>query len=143
MLKLTYTSTGVTLERSVEPLEVAVRRRMMLGLRMGQPLGMEPTSVSLMVNRSIPGLKALISAVASAPASTLRLVQKEAAPAEIQQVEIQQVEMQQVEMQLQGYWLAQQEPLGEGIFMMNLDPTLEGHLVNIWQASQQDASCCS
>jgi hypothetical protein len=138
MLKLTYTSTGVTLERSVEPLEVAVRRRMMLGLSMGQPLGMEPTSVSLMVNRSIPALKALISAVASAPASTLRLVQKEAA-----QVEMQQVEMQQVEMQLQGYWLAQQEPFGEGVFMMNLDPTLEGHLVNIWQASQQDASCCS
>lgn len=128
MLKLTYTSTGVTLERSVESLEVAVRRRMLLGLRMGQPLGMEPTSVSLMVNRSVPALKALISAIASAPASTLRLVQKEAA---------------QVEMQLQGYWLAQQEPLGEGVFMMNLDPTLEGHLVNIWQASQQDASCCS
>jgi hypothetical protein len=133
MLKLTYTSTGVVLERSVEPLEVAVRRRMMLGLRMGQPLGIEPTSVSLMVNRSVPELKALISAVASAPASTLRLVQREAA----------HVEMQQVEMQLQGYWLAQQEPLGEGVFMMNLDPTLEGHLVNIWQASQQDASCCS
>jgi hypothetical protein len=138
MLKLTYTSTGVILERSVEPLEVAVRRRIMLGLRMGQPLGMEPTSVSLMVNRSVPALKALISAVASAPASTLRLVQKEAA-----QVETQQVETQQVEMQLQGYWLAQQEPVGEGVFMMNLDPTLEGHLVNIWQASQQDASCCS
>ncbi len=138
MLKLTYTSTGVTLERSVEPLEVAVRHRMMLGLSTGQPLGMEPTSVSLMINRSIPALKALISAVASTPASTLRLVQKEAAPAEMQQAEIQQVEMQ-----LQGYWLAQQEPLGEGVFMMNLDPTLEGHLVNIWQASQQDASCYS
>jgi hypothetical protein len=127
MLKLTYTSTGVTLERSVESLDVAIRRRVLLGLSMGQPLGLEPTSISLMVNRSVPALKALMSAVASAPASTLRLVQKTA----------------QVEMQLQGYWLAQPEPLGEGIFMMNLDPTLEGHLVNIWQASQQDASCCS
>jgi hypothetical protein len=128
MLKLTYTSTGVTLERSVEPLEVAMRQRVMLGLRMGQPLGMEPTSVSLMVNRSVPALRALMSAVASAPAASLRLIQKEAA---------------QVEMQLQGYWLAQQESLGEGVFMMNLDPTLEGHMVSIWQASQQDASCCS
>jgi hypothetical protein len=127
MLKLTYTSTGVTLERSVESLEIAVRRRVLLGISMGQPLGMEPTSISLMVNRSIPALKALMSAVASAPDSTLRLVQRAA----------------QVEMQLQGYWLAQQEALGEGVFMMNLDPTLEGHLVNIWQASQQDASCCS
>jgi hypothetical protein len=128
MLKLTYTSTGVTLERSVEPLEVAVRRRIMLGLSMGKPLGLEPTSVSLMVNRSVPALKALSDAVSNAQVSTLRLVQREAA---------------QVEMQLQGYWLAQQEILGEGVFMMNLDPTLEGHLVNIWQASQQDASCCS
>jgi hypothetical protein len=127
MLKLTYTSTGVTLERSVESLEVAVRRRVMVGLSAGQPLGMEPTSISLMVNRSIPALKALMSAVASAPATTLQLVQKAA----------------QVEMQLQGYWLAQQDTLGEGIFMTNLDPTLESHLVNIWQASQQDASCCS
>jgi hypothetical protein len=127
MLKLTYTSTGVTLERSVESLDVVMRRRILLGLRMGQPLGMEPTSVSLMVNRSVPALKALMNAVASAPASTLRLVPR----------------MAQVEMQLQGYWLAQQEPLGEGIFMMNLDSTLENHLVNIWQASQQDASCCS
>jgi hypothetical protein len=128
MLKLTYTSTGVTLERSVESLEVAVRRRVMLGLRMGNPLGLEPTSISLMANRSIPALMALISAVSAAPASTLRLVQRESA---------------QVEMQLQGYWLAQQEAVGEGIFMTNLDPTLESHLVNIWQASQQDASCCS
>ncbi len=127
MLKLTYTSTGVTLERSVESLEVAVRRRVMLGLSMGQPLGMEPTSVSLMANRSVPALKSLVSAVAIAPASSLRLIQRAA----------------QVEMQLQGYWLAQQETLGEGVFMMNLDPTLEDHLVNIWQASQQDASCCS
>ena len=128
MLKLTYTSTGVILERSVESLEVAVRRRVLLSLSMGEPLGLEPTSVSLMVDRSVPMLKTLMTAISDNPASTLKLVQRETA---------------QVEMQLQGYWLARQEIPGEGVFMMNLDPALEGHLVKIWQASQQDASCYS
>jgi hypothetical protein len=82
----------------------------------------------LMVDRSVPMLKTLMTAISDTPASTLKLVQRETA---------------QVEMQLQGYWLARQEIPGEGVFMMNLDPALEGHLVKIWQASQQDASCYS
>lgn len=129
MLKLTYTSTGVTLERSAESLDMAIRRRVLLGLSQGQPLGLEPTSISLRVNRSVPALKDLIREASTATTSALRLVPQEAA--------------QQVEMHLEGYWLAQQEPVGEGVFMMNLDPKLEGHLVNVWQTSQQDASCCS
>lgn len=128
MLKLTYTSTGVTLERSVESLELAMRRRVLLSLSLGEPLGLEPTSISLMVNRSAPTLKTLIAAISDAPTSALRLVQKGAV---------------QVEMQLQGYWLAQQEQPGQGVFMMACDPAVEGHLVKIWQVSQQDASCCS
>jgi hypothetical protein len=133
MLKLTYTSTGVTLERSVESFEVTLRRRVLLGLRIGEPVGLEPTSISLRVSRSLPAVQGLMGAIAThqesvdIPTHTLQLIQKEAA---------------QVEMRLQGYWLAQQENPGEGIFFLNLEPILEGHLVNIWQASHQDASCC-
>ncbi len=127
MLKLTYTSTGVTLERSVESLEAAMRRRVLLSLSVGEPLGLEPTSISLMVNRSLPKLKTLMKAISEVSASSLKLVHKEAA---------------QVEMQLQGYWLSQQDP-GEGVFMTNLDSGVEGHLVEVWRASQQDVSCCS
>ncbi|WP_404788134.1 alr0857 family protein [Altericista sp. CCNU0014] len=134
MLKLTYTSTGVTLERSVESFEATIRRRVLLGLRIGEPVGLEPTSVSLLVDDSLPALKGLMGAVAAhqesaqTPTNVLELIQKGAA---------------QVEMRLQGYWLAQQKNPGEGIFFMNADPVLEGYLVNIWQASHQDASCCS
>jgi hypothetical protein len=128
MLKLTYTSTGVILERSVESFEATLRRRVLLGLRIGEPVGLEPTSISLRVSRSLPALQGLMGEIADIPTHTLQLIQKEAA---------------QVEMRLQGYWLAQQENPGEGIFLLNLEPILEGHLVNIWQASHQDASCCS
>jgi hypothetical protein len=128
MLKLTYTSTGVTLERSVESFEATIRRRVLLGLRIGEPVGLEPTSISLLVDHSLPALKGLMGAIAQTPTNALELVRKGAA---------------QVEMRLQGYWLAQQENPGEGIFLMNADPVLEGYLVNIWQASHQDASCCS
>jgi hypothetical protein len=128
MLKLTYTSTGVTLERSVESFEAAIRQRVLFGLRIGEPVGLEPTSISLLVSHSLPALKGLMGVVAQTPTHALELIQKEAA---------------QVEMRLKGYWLAQQENSGEGIFFMNVEPIIEGYLVNIWQSSHQDASCCS
>jgi hypothetical protein len=128
MLKLTYTSTGVTLERSVESFEAAIRQRVLLGLRIGEPVGLEPTSISLLVSHSLPALKGLMGFIAQSPTNALELIQKGAA---------------QVEMRLKGYWLAQQENPGEGIFFMNTDPALEGHLVKIWQSSHQDVSCCS
>jgi hypothetical protein len=128
MLKLTYTSTGVTLEHSFEPFEATLRRRVLLGLRMGEPLGLEPISVSLLVNPSLPALRSLTGAISRLPTDALRLIQAGA---------------NQVEMQLQGYWLAQPDKPGTGLFFMNFDPDLEMHLVKVWQTSQQDASCCS
>ena len=128
MLKLTYTSTGVTLERSVESFEAAIRQRVLLGLRIGEPVGLEPTSVSLLVSHSLPALNGLMREISQTPTNALELTQKGAA---------------QVEMRLQGYWLAQQENQGEGIFFVNTDPALENHLLKIWQSSHQDASCCS
>lgn len=128
MLKLTYTSTGVTLEHSFEPFEATLRRRVLLGLRMGEPLGLEPISVSLLVSRSLPALRALTGAISRLPTGALQLIQSGA---------------DQVEMQLQGYWLAQPETPGTGMFFMNFDPALEVHLIKIWQTSQQDVSCCS
>ena len=128
MLKLTYTSTGVTLERSVEPFEAVIRQRVLLGMRIGEPVGLEPTSVSLLVSHSLPALKGLMTVIVQTPTNALELIQKGAA---------------QVEMRLKGYWLTQSENPGEGIFLMNAEPVLEGYLVNIWQSSHQDASCCS
>jgi hypothetical protein len=127
MLKLTYTETGVTLERTFESLEAALRRRVFLGLSMGQPLGLEPTSASLLINASLPALKVLTTAIADSSSHALHLIQRGAA---------------QVEMQLQGYWLAGQCG-SEGIFYTNLDPVLESQLVSVWQTSQQDLSCLS
>lgn len=127
MLKITYTSTGATLEHSYESLESIIRRRVLLNLRVGNPLGLEPMSVSLLVSHSLPTLKALVGAIAQTPTQALELIQKGAA---------------QVEMRLQGYWLAQQEKPGEGVFFANFDPDLECHLVKIWRESQQDVSCC-
>jgi hypothetical protein len=127
MLKLTYTETGVTLERTFESLEAALRRRVFLGLSMGQPLGLEPTSASLLINASLPALQALTTAIADSSSHALQLIQRGAA---------------QVEMQLQGYWLAEQYG-SEGVFYTNLDPALESQLVSVWQTSQQDLSCLS
>ncbi len=127
MLKITYTSTGATLEHSCESLEATIRRRVMLNLRVGEPLGLEPTSISLLVNHSVPALKALATAIAQSPTHALQIIQRGAA---------------QVEMQLQGYWLAQPKNPGEGVFFANFDPTLECHLVKIWRTSQEDVSYC-
>lgn len=140
MLKFTYTSTGVILERSVESFEATIRRRVLLGLRLGEPVGLEPTSISLLVSHSLPDLKGLMGAMA-----TLRSQDSHQASAQasVHALELTQKGPAQVEMRLQGYWLAQQENPGEGIFFMNVDPVLEGYLVNIWQSSHLDASCCS
>lgn len=128
MLKLTYTSTGVTLERSVESFEAAIRQRVLLGLRIGEPVGLEPTCISLLVSHSLPALKGLMGEISQTPTHALELIHKGTT---------------QVEMRLQGYWLAQQGNPGVGIFFINTDPALENHLVKIWQSSHQDASCCS
>ncbi len=126
MLKLTYTSTGVTLERSVEFFEVAIRRRVLLGLRIGNPVGLEPTSISLLVKHSLPALKGLRGLITHTPTDALQLVAKGSI---------------QVEIRLKGYWLTQQENFpGEGIFLTNTHPEVEGHLVQIWKSSHQNAS---
>jgi hypothetical protein len=128
MLKLTYTSTGATLERSVESLATALRRRVLLGLRTGEPLLLEPTSVSLLVSHSLPALQQLKTCIATAPTQTVQLIHKSAT---------------QIELQLQGYWLAQPEQVGEGVFYLNLKNDLEDPLVKLWQSTHQDVSCCS
>ena len=128
MLKLTYTSMGVTLERSVEPLATALRRRVLLGLRTGAPLLLEPTSISLLVDHALPALRHLRACIDDAPTQTVQLIHKNAT---------------QIELQLQGYWLAQPEQVGEGIFFPNLNDGLEDPLVELWQSTYQDVSCCS
>jgi len=139
MLKITYTSTGATLEHSCESLESILRRRVLLSLRVGEPIGLEPIAVSLLVGHSLPALKALAGAIAS---SSRAVTHQESAQTPTQALALIQKSAAQVEMRLQGYWLAQQEKPGEGIFFANFDPALEGHLVKIWQESQQDVSCC-
>jgi hypothetical protein len=128
MLKLTYTSTGATLERSVEPLATALRRRVLLGLRTGEPLLLEPTSISLLVSPSLPALQQLETCITTAPTQAVQLIHKSAT---------------QIELQLQGYWLAQSEQVGEGIFYFNLNDDLEDPLVNLWQSTHHDVSCYS
>jgi hypothetical protein len=63
MLKLTYTETGFRLERLAQSLEEWVQGRVILALRVGQSLLVEPSTASFLLPVDLPGLPLLEASV--------------------------------------------------------------------------------
>jgi len=55
MLKLTYTEFGLHLERVTVSLETLVSQRVVLALRMGQTLHVEPSRAAFLLSIEVPG----------------------------------------------------------------------------------------
>jgi len=91
MLKLMYSEAGLQLEQLAQPLERWLSQRLMLSLRAGEQLLIEPCTASLLLPDALPELQALRTTVqtASAPPVTLSPCDAET-----------------VELSLQGTWLS-------------------------------------
>ena len=125
MLKLTYTETGLYLERLVQSLEEWVRARVILSLRVGQKLLIEPSTASFLLPANLPGL-ALLQALAQ--------LEKTAA------VTISLGDAEYVEVSLRGTWLAADRESAEGDFVVVTSDSTESFIFKLWQDSLACAS---
>ncbi|MBV8887386.1 MAG: hypothetical protein JO235_25785 [Chroococcidiopsidaceae cyanobacterium CP_BM_RX_35] len=133
MLKLTYTEMGLHLEWLADSLEVVVEQRVILALRTGQPIHVEPSCASFLLPVDLPGLADLQVAIAQAKTDCIALIP---------------VGHDDVEVNLRGTWLAVATSAHEGIFVTAMSegfqPTagyrLELLVHELWELTQAQES---
>ncbi|MFM2432493.1 MAG: hypothetical protein RLZZ511_3707 [Cyanobacteriota bacterium] len=126
MLKLTYTETGLELERVNASVETVVKRRTILALRLGHPICVQPGRASFLV--PIKGLdlrqfKAMIKAESSQP------------------IELCKVDHDCYEMSLRGTWIANSHEAHEGMFVATMSEAMEQYVEQVWMAVSATLSC--
>ncbi len=129
MLKLTYTDMGLHLEWLADSLEAVVEQRVILALRTGQPIYVEPSRASFLLPADLPELADLEVAIAQAKTDSIALYP---------------VDAEDVEVNLRGTWLAATTQAQEGVFVTAMSdgfqPTTGHHLEllvhKLWQVTQ-------
>jgi hypothetical protein len=125
MLKLTYTDVGLYMERIAASLETLVSQRVVLALRAGQSLHVEPGKASFLLPADAPGLRHL--------ETTLNLRIR-------QDITITPVDNEFVEMSVNGIWIAQTAEAYEGMFVTALCDRTEFFVYKLWQSTQTGVS---
>jgi hypothetical protein len=112
MLKLTYTEAGFHMELLTQSLEEWVQGRVILLLRVGQRLLVEPSTASFLLPADLPGLPLLQTAVELERTEAIALCVCDA---------------EYVEVNLRGTWLAADSESAEGVFVTAMsDSPLSG-----------------
>ncbi len=128
MLKLTYVETGFHLERLTQSLEDWVALRVILALRVGDRLCIEPSTASFLLPVDLPGLNLLVDEVKRQGKEEIALCACDA---------------EYVELSLKGTWLASDAECEEGAFVTALTYATELLLLELWQEAQIGASVFS
>lgn len=126
MLKFTYTETSFHLDRLAQSIEELVAARVIVAMRVGQSLCVEPITASFLLPADIPGLHYLETEARQEGSDTIAVC---AADAEY------------VEVSLRGTWLAADDETAEGVFVTALCDRTEFFLLKCWQEAQACASC--
>lgn len=124
MLKLTYTADGLFMEQVAAPLEMLVAQRVMLALRSGHSLYVEPGRASFLMAQATPELAHL---------------QTELQAAGIPDVELTVVDADYLEISLHGHWIANHAAAAEGLFIVALPNRLEFFVHKLWRVMQAQA----
>jgi hypothetical protein len=125
MLKLTYTDAGLHMEKATDAVESLVTQRVILALRLGQTLHIEPSRASFLLPGDAPGLNQL--------QLSMRLERNRA-------ISISAVDAQFVEVSLRGNWIADSLDAHEGMFITALGDRAEFLVHRLWQNSQGQVS---
>jgi hypothetical protein len=128
MLKLTYIENSFHLEHLAKSLEEWVALRVILVLRVGECLCVEPSTASFLLPADLPGVDLLKAEVKRQETDTLDLCACDA---------------NYVEVSLKGTWLASDAESAEGVFVTALSHSSEFFLLKLWQESQIGASVLS
>lgn len=125
MLKLTYIETGFNMERLAQSPEQLVALRVMLAMRVGESICVEPSTAAFLLPRQAPVLSMLEAEV--------RKEETEAIVIEIADAEF-------VEVTLHGTWISAHVACPAGVFVTVLSERLEFLLFKLWQEAQANAS---
>ncbi|MBD1998923.1 hypothetical protein H6F88_19630 [Oculatella sp. FACHB-28] len=134
MLKLNYTEVGLYMERTMTAPEMLIAQRVVLAMRLGQPLHVEPGRASFLLPADIPELEELAIALQQEGSSTVTLIP---------------VDQEFVEVSLNGSWVAESKEAHEGMFLTAIsDYPEEGtashrtefFIYKLWQMSEAHVS---
>ncbi len=125
MLKLTYTEDGLILEQVNGSLEEFVMQRVVLAMRVGQALHIEPGRAAFLIAIAHPYFQQL-----------LNLTQSD----QQQGMKVCLVDDQFAEVSIKGTWIADNRSSHEGIFMTALLDRTEEFVYRLWQATQSQFS---
>ncbi|WP_445629934.1 alr0857 family protein [Nostoc sp. DSM 114167] len=128
MLKLTYTESSFDLECITLSLEEWVAQRVILALRVGQSLCIEPSTASFLLPVDLPGVEVLRSEVKRDDREIIALCACDA---------------EYMEVTLRGSWLSVSSKDSVGVFVTTMSDRAEFFLHKLWQEAQSCASVMS
>lgn len=125
MLKLNYTEVGLYMERTMTAPEMLIAQRVVLALRLGQPLHVKPGCASFLLPANIPELEQLEMALQRECSSTVTVIP---------------VDDEFVEVVLSGSWVAEDREAHEGMFLTLMSDRAEFFIYKLWQMSEAHIS---
>jgi hypothetical protein len=128
MLKLTYTENSFDLECLTLSLEEWVAQRVILALRVGQSLCIEPSTASFLLPVDLPGVEVLRAEVKRDDREIIALCTCDA---------------EYMEVTLHGSWLSDNSKDVVGVFVTTMSDRAEFFLHKLWQEAQFCASVMS
>ena len=125
MLKLTYTENSFCLEHLTGSVEEWVTSRVILVMRVGANLCVQPSTASFLL-----------------PADLLHLADLQAVIEQEQsdKLELSVCDAEYVEVNLRGTWLVSEPESEEGVFVTAMSYNLEFFLLRLWQEAQAQTS---
>ncbi len=124
MLKLTYTENSFYLEHLAQPFEEWVTARVMLALRAGTSLCVEPSTASFLLPANLPQVRHLERQQEREDAIALSICDAE-----------------YIEVSLQGTWMTSDSEGETGIFVTSMSYSVEFFLLKLWEESQTCTRC--
>ena len=129
MLKLNYTDVGLYMERTMTNPELLIAQRVLLAVRLGKTLYIEPGRASFLLPADSPDLKVLEMALKQDYGSVVTLIA---------------VDEEFVEVGLSGSWIAEDKDAHEGMFLAVMSDSLsetlrertEFLIYKLWQMSE-------
>jgi len=134
MLKLNYTDVGLYMERTMTNPELLIAQCVLLAMRLGRSLHIEPGRASFLLPADIPQLKVLEMALNQEYGSVVTLIA---------------VDEEFVEVGLSGSWIAEDKDAHEGMFLTVMSVYPEGGtashrteflIYKLWQMSEAHIS---
>ncbi|AFY34736.1 alr0857 family protein [Calothrix sp. PCC 7507] len=128
MLKLTYTERSFYLECLTLSLEEWVAQRVILALRVGQSLSIEPSTASFLLPVDLPGVERLKAEVQRNDSEIIALST---------------CDVEYLEVTLWGSWLSEGSEEAVGVFVTAMSDRSEFYVHQLWQEAQACASVMS